>query len=184
MLASTTLIFALGACLSFIPTTLAVGKVQIPNLVVPLQYAPEKDGITTMFLESYNFYRQVWKTYYFCSVMTRRTEIMLGVMTVFPPFPKAQQFLLLWCEKNLHEYTQVTTTAVMAGVCCYRCRARFCLIRNLSCRGFHHRLDVNNGMHIITWNYMNFTSTRFAFAQKVMGLDVCFLPFSCLTRAN
>ncbi len=57
MLASTTLIFALGACLSFSPTALAVGSVQIPGLVVPSKYASEKDGITTMFKESYNFYK-------------------------------------------------------------------------------------------------------------------------------
>jgi hypothetical protein len=57
MLASTTLVFMLGACLSFFPTAVAVGNVQKPDLVIPSKYASEKDGITTMFKESYNFYK-------------------------------------------------------------------------------------------------------------------------------
>jgi len=57
MLASPTLVFVLGACLSFFPNALAVGNVQRSGLVVPSKYAPEKDGITTMFKESYNFYK-------------------------------------------------------------------------------------------------------------------------------
>ena len=57
MLASPTLVFLLGACLSFFPNALAVGNVQSPGLVVPSKYASERDGITTMFKESYDFYK-------------------------------------------------------------------------------------------------------------------------------
>jgi hypothetical protein len=51
-----TFFFALGACLSFIPTTLAVGQVQKPDLVVPSKYAAQKDVVADMFRESYTFY--------------------------------------------------------------------------------------------------------------------------------
>ena len=55
-----TFVFALGACLSFIPTALAVGLVQKPDLVVPPEYTSQKDEIRKMFSESYAFYKQVW----------------------------------------------------------------------------------------------------------------------------
>ena len=61
-----TFIFALGACLSFIPTTLAVGQVQKPNLVVPIKYASQKDVVKEMFRESYSFYR--YELLYFACV--------------------------------------------------------------------------------------------------------------------
>ena len=51
------LVFALGACLSFIPTTLAVGLVQKSGLVVPPEYASQKDEIKKVFVESYTFYK-------------------------------------------------------------------------------------------------------------------------------
>jgi hypothetical protein len=57
MLAIPTFVFALGACLSFIPLTLAVGQVQKPNLVVPAKYASQKDVVKEVFSESYNLYK-------------------------------------------------------------------------------------------------------------------------------
>ena len=59
MVAIHSLVFALGACLSFIPTTLAVGLVQKPGLVVPPEYTSQKDEIKKMFVESYTFYKWV-----------------------------------------------------------------------------------------------------------------------------
>jgi hypothetical protein len=57
MLAIPTFVFALGACLSFISTTLAVGQVQKPGLVVPARYTSHKDVVKEMFSESYDFYK-------------------------------------------------------------------------------------------------------------------------------
>jgi len=57
MVAIHTFIFALGACLSFIPTTLAVGQVQKPGLVVPPAYSSQRDEIKKMFNESLMFYK-------------------------------------------------------------------------------------------------------------------------------
>ena len=60
MVAATyTFVFALGACLSFIPAALAVGQVQKSGLVVPPEYTSQKDEIRKMFSESYTFYKQV-----------------------------------------------------------------------------------------------------------------------------
>jgi hypothetical protein len=57
MVAIPTFFFALGACLSLIPTTLAVGQVQKPNLVVPTEFTSQKDVVKGMFRESYDVYR-------------------------------------------------------------------------------------------------------------------------------
>lgn len=57
MVAIPTFVFALGACLSFIPAILAVGQVQVPGLVVPTAYTSQKDVVKQMFNESYAFYK-------------------------------------------------------------------------------------------------------------------------------
>jgi len=57
MVAIPTFVFALGACLSFIHTTLAVGQVQKPNLVVPPKYESQRGRVKEMFSESYDVYR-------------------------------------------------------------------------------------------------------------------------------